>query len=180
MDFFSKLGETITETGKDVSQKAKELTELAKLNMSMKKKEEFVQKQYLEIGKQYFALQKDDEEPFFEEISVIKEKLQEILQLELDIAAIKGQKKCPSCGILLEQDSVYCRKCGTKYEDIFAKEPEEAKGSEMEPCTEESCAEEPYAEEPCTEEPCTEGGADAENAGAAAGFGEATETGSQE
>lgn len=50
----------------------------------------------------------------------------------------------------------------------------------MEPCTEESCAEEPYAEEPCTEEPCTEGGADAENAGAAAGFGEATETGSQE
>ena len=49
MDFFSKLGETITETGKDVSQKAKELTELAKLNMSMKKKEEFVQKQYLEI-----------------------------------------------------------------------------------------------------------------------------------
>lgn len=106
MDFFSKLGETITETGKDVSQKAKELTELAKLNMSMKKKEEFVQKQYLEIGKQYFALHKDDEEPFFEEISVIKEKLQEILQLELDIAAIKGQKKCPSCGILLEQDSV--------------------------------------------------------------------------
>ena len=44
MDFFSKLGETITETSKDVSQKAKDLTELARLNMCVKKKEDFVQK----------------------------------------------------------------------------------------------------------------------------------------
>lgn len=141
MAFFSKLGETITETSKDVSQKAKELTELAKLNMSVKKKEEFVQKQYLEIGKQYFDLHKDDEEPFFEEISVIKEKQQEILQLEMEIAAIKGQKKCPNCGILLEQDSVFCRKCGAKYEDIFVTEPEAEEGQDA--CSEaEACAQE--------------------------------------
>ena len=164
MAFFTKLGETITETGKDVSQKAKELTELAKLNMSVKKKEEFVQKQYLEIGKQYFDLHKDDEEPFFEEISVIKEKQQEILQLEMEIAAIKGQKKCPNCGILLEQDSIFCRKCGAKYEDIFVTEPEAEEGqdacSEAEACTEENTCSEAEAcdgEDACSEAEACDG-----------------------
>lgn len=168
MDFFSKLGETITETSKDVSQKARDLTELARLNMNMKKKEDFVQKQYLEIGRQYFSLHKDDEEPFFEEISVIKEKLQEILQLEMQIAAIKGQKKCQNCGTLLEQDSLFCRKCGAKYEDIFVEEPEEEMecAQEEDGCQEEECTQEDkgYQEGECTpeeddsqEEGCTQG-----------------------
>ena len=93
MTFFTKLGETISATGKDVSQKAKELTEIAKLNMDVKTKEDFVVKQYMEIGKQYFELHKDDEEPFFEEIGLIKDALSEIDQLKAEIAELKGKKK---------------------------------------------------------------------------------------
>ena len=163
MDFFSKLGETITETSKDVSQKAKDLTELARLNMCVKKKEDFVQKQYLEIGKQYFGIHKDDEEPFFEEISVIKEKQQEILQLEMQIAAIKGQKKCQNCGTLLEQDSIFCRKCGAKYEDIFVEEPEEETSCDAEACMqEEDASQAEPTEEDASQEPCANEGADCE------------------
>lgn len=54
MDFFSKLGDTISATGKDVSKKARDLTGLAKLNMDLRAKEEYILRQYQEIGKQYY------------------------------------------------------------------------------------------------------------------------------
>lgn len=122
MTFFTKLGETISATGKDVSQKAKDLTGIAKLNLDVKAKEEFVQKQYMEIGKQYFDLHKGDEEPFFEEVNLIKETLKEIEDLKSEIADLRGQKKCPACGAVIEQDALFCNKCGAKCESIFEEE----------------------------------------------------------
>ena len=88
MDFFNKLGDVITETGKDVSQKVSDLTGIARLNMDVRKREDFVKKQYTEIGKQYYELHKEDEEPFFEEIKLIRETLQEIDELKIQIAEI--------------------------------------------------------------------------------------------
>ena len=122
MTFFTKLGETITATGKDVSQKAKELTGIAKLNLDIKAKEDFVERQYMEIGKQYFGLHKEDEEPLFEEIALIRDTLQEIEQLKAEIDDMKGKKKCPSCGATVGQDDAYCNKCGAKCESIFEEE----------------------------------------------------------
>ncbi|MCI9176427.1 MAG: zinc ribbon domain-containing protein [Lachnospiraceae bacterium] len=119
MTFFTKLGETISATGKDVSQKAKDLTELARLNLDIKAKEDFIEKQYVEIGKQYFALHKEDQEPPFEEINLISETLKEIERLKSEIADLKGKKKCPACGAVVEQDAVFCNQCGTKCESIF-------------------------------------------------------------
>ena len=63
MDFFGKLGETLTETGKDVSQKVTDLTEITKLKMEIRSKEDSVRRQFTEIGKQYYELHKDDAEP---------------------------------------------------------------------------------------------------------------------
>lgn len=117
MDFFSKLGDTISATGKDVSRKAKDLTGLAKLNMDVRTKEEYVLKQYTEIGKQYFEQHKDDEAPAFGEIALIKEAMEEIEALKSEIAQMKGLKKCPACGAVMELDAVFCNKCGVKYEE---------------------------------------------------------------
>lgn len=143
MTFFTKLGETISATGKDVSQKAKELTGIAKLNLDIKAKEDFVERQYMEIGKQYFELHKEDEEPFFEEISLIRETLQEISQLKSEIDDLKGKKKCPACGASLGQEDAYCNKCGAKCESIFeeetmAKEEPDDEGQQEEPAMEET------------------------------------------
>lgn len=74
MDFFSKLGDAITETGRDVSQKVSEMTGIAKLNMEIRSKEDFVQKQYTQIGKQYYEMHKEDQEPFFEEMKLITDR----------------------------------------------------------------------------------------------------------
>ena len=60
MDFFNKLGDTISGIGKDVSQNVADLTGIARLNMDIRKREDFVRKQYTEIGKQYYDLHKED------------------------------------------------------------------------------------------------------------------------
>lgn len=117
MDFFSKLGDTISATGRDVSKKARDLTGLAKLNMDVRSKEEYVLRQYAEIGKQYFEQHKEDAEPDFAEIKLIKEALEEIEALKSEIADLKGLKKCQSCGAALNVEDAFCKKCGAKYEE---------------------------------------------------------------
>lgn len=117
MDFFSKLGDTISATGRDVSKKARDLTGLAKLNMDVRAKEEYVLRQYAEIGKQYFEQHKEDAEPDFAEIKLIKEALEEIEGLKSEIADLKGLKKCQSCGAALNVEDAFCKKCGAKYEE---------------------------------------------------------------
>ena len=122
MDFFSRLGDAITETGRDVSQKVSEMTGIAKLNMEIRNKEDFVQKQYTQIGKQYYDLHKEDQEPFFEEMKLITETLKDIDKLKVEVAALKGKKCCPSCGAVNESEAVFCIKCGSKCESIFEEE----------------------------------------------------------
>ena len=120
MDFFSRLGDAISETSKDVSQKVADFTGIARLNMDIRNREELVRKQYLEIGKQYYEMHKEDVEPFFEEIRLINETLAEIDQLKAKIADLKGKKKCSVCGAVNEGEAAYCSKCGAKCESIFA------------------------------------------------------------
>ncbi len=140
MDFFSKLGDAITETGRDVSQKVSEMTGIAKLNMEIRSKEDFVQKQYTQIGKQYYEMHKEDQEPFFEEMKLITETLKDIDQLKVEVAGLKGKKCCPSCGAVNESEAVYCIKCGVKCESIF--EEEEVEEAEYEEVKEEIVVEE--------------------------------------
>lgn len=118
MDFFSKLGDTLSATGKDVSQKARDLTGLAKLNMDVRTKEEYVLKQYQEIGKQYYESHKEETQPAYEEVNRIKETLGEIEELKNEIAELKGLKKCPSCGAAMGAEDNFCTACGAKREDI--------------------------------------------------------------
>lgn len=54
MDFFEKLGETITERGKEAADKAKDLAEIARLKSQISTCEEVIRKNYMEIGRLYY------------------------------------------------------------------------------------------------------------------------------
>lgn len=136
MEFFEKLGDAITGMGRDVSQKVTDATEIAKLRMDIRSKEESVRKQYLEIGRQYYELHKDDSEPLFEEVTLIKETLEKIEELKAQIAENKGKKICPACGAANEEDASYCSKCGAKCEDVCVEEPVEMDAEPVEMETE--------------------------------------------
>lgn len=119
MEFFSKLGETLSEAGRDVSQKAKDLTESTKMNIDIHSKEEYINRQYTSMGKKYFELHENDEEALFEEIALIREAKAEIERMRQQLAEKKGMKKCPSCQVLMPQDAQFCPSCGAKYETPF-------------------------------------------------------------
>ena len=53
MDFFEKVGETITGKSKDIVDKAKDLAEIASLRSQIGTCEEVIKKNYLEIGRLY-------------------------------------------------------------------------------------------------------------------------------
>ncbi len=117
MAFFSELGENISVAGKEVSKRAKGFTDTKKLELEMKKKEDLLERQYAEIGRQYYEIHKQDEEPEFQEMGVIAGILEEMEELGEEISKMKGERKCPSCGAVIERDAVFCKKCGAKCEE---------------------------------------------------------------
>ena len=45
-----------------------------------------------------------------------------ITEYENEIADMKGQQKCPSCGAIVKNDMNFCPKCGAKIKDETAEE----------------------------------------------------------
>lgn len=91
MDFFEKLGDTITTKGKEAADKAKELAEIANLKSQISTCEEIVKKNYMEIGKiyyeQYGAI---PEEPFEKQCRAIDNAKMGIEALQEKIKEVKG------------------------------------------------------------------------------------------
>ena len=54
MDFFNKVGETITNKGKDVTKKVKDIAEIGNLNGQISVQEEMIQNLYFEMGKTFY------------------------------------------------------------------------------------------------------------------------------
>ena len=109
MSFFDKLGETIVNVGKDATQKAKDLSGVAKLNLDIKAKEDYVQRQYTELGRIYYEEHKTESEvDGAEHFELIKEALEEIERMKLEIMELRGTKTCPKCGAELADGAEFC------------------------------------------------------------------------
>lgn len=91
MDFFEKIGETITTKGKDVADKAKEAAEIANLRSQIAACEDVIKKNYLEIGKLYYEQFKEAEyNDFVEQCTAIDNAKSGVEALEAKIREIKG------------------------------------------------------------------------------------------
>lgn len=91
MDFFGKIGETITSKGKDVADKAKDVAEIANLRSQIAACEDVIKKNYLEIGKLYYEQFKEAEyNDFVEQCTAITNAKNGVEALEAKIKEIKG------------------------------------------------------------------------------------------
>ena len=91
MDFFEKVGETITEKGKEVTGKAKNIAEIAGLRNQISACEDVIRKNYLEIGKLYYEQFKEAEyNDFIEQCTAITNAKNGVEALEEKIREIKG------------------------------------------------------------------------------------------
>lgn len=117
MDFFEKLGETISSKSKDVAKKAKEVAEVVSLNAKISTQEDIIEKTYLEIGQKYFEKNKSDSfNEYGAEFDVINHALDEIEKLKTEIQTIKNTKVCSKCNEEVQSESVFCPKCGAQFE----------------------------------------------------------------
>ena len=117
MAFFDKLGETIVNVGKDATQKAKDLSGVAKLNLDIKAKEDYVQRQYTELGRIYYEEHKTESEvDGAEHFELIKEALEEIERMKLEIMELRGTE--------LADGAEFCSACGEKVSVVVDTDPE--------------------------------------------------------
>ena len=94
MDFFNKVGSTISSKSKDVTKKSKELAEIAKLTGQIAEKEESVKGAYIELGKYVYDTQKEDApEEVAEKFAVIDATVDEIDHLKNEIRRLKGRQE---------------------------------------------------------------------------------------
>lgn len=91
MDFFEKLGDTITAMSKEVTDKAKDIAEIASLKSQIATCEEVIKKNYLEIGRLFAEQYGDDENaPFEKQRAAIRNAQTGVEDLQARIKEIKG------------------------------------------------------------------------------------------
>lgn len=123
MDFFNKVGSTISSKGKDVTKKAKEIAEISKLTGQIAVKEESIKGTYIELGKYVYETQKEDApEEVAEKFAVIDAAVEEIESLKREVRKLKGRQMCPDCGKEVSYTAAFCSYCGAKLPEP---EPEE-------------------------------------------------------
>ena len=91
MDFFDKVGETISTKGKEVADKAKDLAELVNLKGQIHSYEEVIKKRYIEIGKIYYEKHgSTPEEEYMDACRDIENAQNMMVDIEARIREIKG------------------------------------------------------------------------------------------
>ncbi|MBQ8822211.1 MAG: zinc-ribbon domain-containing protein [Lachnospiraceae bacterium] len=151
MDFFSKLGDKISNTSKDVAKKAKEVAEIANLNSQVTTKESTIKSTYVEIGKYvYENLKEDAPAEIAEKFAAIDGLMAEIAEMKKTIQELKGVQVCPSCGKDVETGAAFCPGCGNKMPEPVVEEVA-AEEAPVEVAQEAPVEEAPAAEETTAE-----------------------------
>ncbi len=111
------VAETVT---KAAIKKTTESVNAMKLNFSIKEANDNINKLYRELGEMLFE-EFDQGSEFGGEYKEKCEKIvslkDSIAELKVQLAELKNQKICPSCGAHSDKDSQFCSSCGNNMED---------------------------------------------------------------
>ncbi len=91
MDFFEKIGETISTKSREMTDKAKDMAEVANLKGQIHTCEDVIRKRYAEIGRIYYEKHGSTPEEEYEDACRTIEKAQNTMfDLEARIKEIRG------------------------------------------------------------------------------------------
>lgn len=140
MDFFNKVGETLSNKGRDVTKKAKELAEIVALNSQISSKEDEIDRYFREIGKYIYEQHRELAGGILaEKCAAVNAAYEEIERLKAEILNAKGSVLCPECGEEIGEGVLFCPKCGAKQLEPQVKEPEEEPEEVPEPSLKQVC-----------------------------------------
>ncbi len=119
MDFLNKIGDTVVSVGKEASEKVKDGVDATRLSYDISKKKSEINDKYRSLGKKYYAEHRDEKDDM---IVAITAAIEELHEMEKNLANVKGGVRCEKCGAIVPVGSAYCSKCGAKVGDIFEEE----------------------------------------------------------
>ena len=122
------FGEKFSKFVSNTKKGAQDLVETNKLNSAIHKAEAEIETTYTTIGKSYFETFRDDVNipgNFRQMLDAIVANMKEIEELKLKIVELQGNKVCPGCGAVIEEDKIFCGTCGHKFEERPAAPVEE-------------------------------------------------------
>ena len=127
MEFLSELEKKITDAGKDIARKVKDISEVSRLYTVIAGEQKNITDNYIKLGKEYYTHHADEsaQGELTHYCELIRVSLETIEQCRKQIAVLKGQQICDSCGAQVSLDSVFCPKCGAKMPEQPVEEPEE-------------------------------------------------------
>lgn len=146
MDFFDKMGQTITNKSKDVAKKAKEIAEAVTLGGQVGTQEDVIDRLYLDMGRLIYQNKEDwanlDLKDKMEQLDAAH---MELDRLKAEIRRLKGIKVCENCGGEISQDACFCPNCGTQVpvEEVVAEEVKEYADEEAAEATADNAETEP-------------------------------------
>ncbi|NLC67640.1 MAG: zinc ribbon domain-containing protein [Clostridiaceae bacterium] len=119
MSLFEQISKKVGEAAQVAAKKSGELVEIAKLNMNIVAEEDKIKNIYLKIGENTYAKYRSGNEidaDFIADCEKIMEYQKVLDGLKAKIREIKNMKLCTSCGEEVQDNALFCPKCGAKLE----------------------------------------------------------------
>lgn len=143
-DFFTELGKTFTKTAKELEKKTDSFLEQQKIRNKISSETRMIDKIYQDMGMVIYQKYISGEvlsEDMAALCDDITERKTAVAAYYEELARLKGEKICPSCGANIQGDACYCPKCGEHIEEPqqepgYARETGDAQDAEFKECEE--------------------------------------------
>ncbi len=117
MDTLNKIGRKITTTAKTVTRRSEDMVEMTKLNLAISNKEDKINAMFYELGSEVYRSYTNGEslgdlyETKCAEVKLLEGEIRALRERRL---ALKGNKLCKACDLVVGSHVNYCPNCGEK------------------------------------------------------------------
>ncbi|MEE1312211.1 MAG: zinc ribbon domain-containing protein [Lachnospiraceae bacterium] len=119
MEFFNKLGETITEKSREVAQKTMDITEISRLKKEIDVQWKNLDETFETIGRKCYEANKNQEDhPYARLFRKAEEISDRIEKMQKEFYDLKGVKICQNCGEENPKEAAFCAECGNELKII--------------------------------------------------------------
>ena len=123
------LRRKFTFTSNTLSQKAKNMSEVSAIKSQINTEQNKMENYFLNLGRQYYEHAEEYQISELRElVGLISESESKIESLRQRISDLENAKVCPSCGIQIEEGTIYCTNCGVKMDDYLTQQKVQGAG----------------------------------------------------